>query len=331
MSMLRTSLGWVRRTLIRRPKAFRVVVIGGSEEWRQVLQPGAPAWQALPGIEAARLDEVKDEARVLRLYKGRRELLLPLKEPDILAEPRGGWVLLPHRKIVRILRNKRRFAEYFEARGLGHLLPRHYASADEAVFPCVVKKVRSGGSAGVRLVQSRAELDAVLAEPKFVGRPILLQELFATSEDDVGYFVMVRGRIVWHCAYRYHLPEPGLIRPPKLEMPVDRYRFTAEELALFESVFAPMNYSGPVNVDLKRRPDGSLVFIEINARLGGSLMQPRNLDDLRAALAAIAEHAQWRGTGLAVDLLRLRPEPRRASETIAAEPAAILTQQAPAQ
>lgn len=61
---------------------------------------------------------------------------------------------------------------------------------------------------------------------------------------------------------------------------------------MFERFLAPLDYQGPANIDFRRRADGRLALLEINPRLGGSLMRPEFAADLDAALGIIVREAQ---------------------------------------
>jgi len=66
-----------------------------------------------------------------------------------------------------------------------------------------------------------------------------------------------------------------------------RVTLDQNHLRQFVHCLKPLKYSGPCNIDFKINPEGSLKILEINPRLGGSLMQKENRDLLKEAIDQI--------------------------------------------
>jgi hypothetical protein len=218
-------------------------------------------------------------------------IVVPLRESDTLRLPDRYWGLHPTRRAVDTLRDKAAFANYAVEAGLGAHVPQRYASAEEASYPCVLKRTNRAGSYGVALAGSVDELNAMLRRRPWRGRPVLLQH-YVEGEDCVLHGVAVAGRIVWHCAYRYALPADVRIRTPDNFEGFDRVPCSTDDLALFERFLLPLNYDGPFNIDFRRPPGGDPVIFEINARMGTSIYRPENRADLKATIEAIVAHAR---------------------------------------
>ena len=62
-----------------------------------------------------------------------------------------------------------------EQAGLAGFCPRTYPRREDAVFPCVLKRLEQNGAYGVELVASAGQLDALLRSDVFVGQRYLLQ------------------------------------------------------------------------------------------------------------------------------------------------------------
>jgi len=140
-------------------------------------------------------------------------------------------------------------------------------------------------------------MNARLAEPKWAGREILLQEHVASADDYVMHLVRAEGRIVWSCVYRYSLPTELEIRGPVEGIEIHHEPTSDDLRGVAESFLAPLAYEGPANIDYRRRADGSIAVLEINPRLGGSLMRPEHRSDLAAAISAIVRYAHPTPTG----------------------------------
>ena len=85
-----------------------------------------------------------------------------------------------------------------------------------------------------------------------------------------------------------------MMRGPQNFESVAASEISSDELELFERILRPLAFSGPANIDFRRRPDGSIAMLEINPRFGLSLLRPEHVVDLRAAVGAILAHATLR-------------------------------------
>lgn len=278
------------------PARFDIVVFGSqSKHWVKALAAGAPAWSGVERV--GRVSHFGSRWGWLSrdwLLRGRR-LLLPLRERNIAACPTGCWALVPSPRALQVFENKALFAAYVAEQGLGALAPQTYASAADAQFPCVLKRIDLHSGRGIRIVETAAELEACLAEDTWRGQPVVLQALVSGSSEYVSHCVARDGHIVWQQSYRFELADPAQIRTARITNanPV-RCEVSAADLADLQRFLLPLGFDGPLNVDYKRAPDGRIVVLEINPRLGGSLFLPQNLDHLRDALRAIIASVKWR-------------------------------------
>jgi carbamoylphosphate synthase large subunit len=155
----------------------------------------------------------------------------------------------------------------------------------------VLKRTDRNSAEGVVVVESLADLRAQRASPLFAGHEVLLQEFIDDDTDYVTHLVAVDGAIVWQVTYAFGLADGRTMRGPRNYRSVGASEISPTEIALFEQFLRPLAFSGPANVDFRRRPDGSVVILEINPRFGLSLLRPEHVADLRAAVGAILAHA----------------------------------------
>lgn len=222
-----------------------------------------------------------------------KRIVVPLMESHILAAPRGCHALVPSRKAVRTLADKRRFAHYAAEAGVAHLLPAAIP-LEHPTFPAMLKRTNLNSGCGIAPVTSLTDLKAKLGSSPWLGKPVLLQELIPAHTDFVTHVVCVRGRIVWHQSYAYPLAREWQVRGPVRGQEIRPWRASPGNIREFESVLEPLGFDGPANIDYRYRSDGSLAILEINPRLGGSLMRPDTVADLASALTVIVRHATWR-------------------------------------
>ncbi len=269
------------------------VIVYGRYQWRGVaaVAADAPVWQAMPGV--AQVEVAETTVALLRKgwRGGRSSIAIPLRERALLWCPRLYWGLMPSRAALAICRNKAQFDRFVKAAGLADLAPRSYRSPAEAIFPCVLKRLNKNAGIGVAIVNSAAELAALLRIKPWRNRPVLLQELVPGSTDFATHCVCRSGRIIWHTTYQYELDPALPVQTPHSIQVRRRAEASAAELAQMERFLVPLAYDGPASFDYRRRPDGGVIVFEINPRFGGTMMRPENSADLKAALAVLVANA----------------------------------------
>lgn len=256
------------------------------------LDPAASVWDGLLGRRKIIVEHVA-AGEVPPLRKRETALILPLME-DHIAHCVTNFStackgLFPSLTALEVLRDKLRFADYLAANNLAHLAPQNYPDVSLAVFPCVLKRADLHASVGVTIANSAQHLRDLLREDPWHNRPYLLQLLIDVPVDYVTHCVCLAGRILWHCSFKYELGARAVIRDP-WRKPVSTS--TPEiVLAALQALLEPLSYTGPCNVDYKITTSGAIAVLEINPRLGGSLMAPENVAYLREALRCIFETA----------------------------------------
>ena len=253
--------------------------------WIAALNDQAPIWRVvgaeirtLPGLSAAEFSEIDpiDD----------NTIVIPLMENHITSCPRRYRSLFPKQEAIKLLSNKKAFSDYLIANGLEHLAPKAY-SVDDVEFPCVIKRLDLNAGTGVEIVRNKEELRSFLATKPWLGHPVILQEYIESDFDFVTHAVCRAGEIVWRCTYRLSIEPRGAIQRPnntvartKVDMPDHIYE-------ALQSLVAPLHYDGPLNFDYKLTGDNQLQVVEINPRLGGSLLAKANMSDLAEAIGAI--------------------------------------------
>ncbi|WP_374887526.1 hypothetical protein [Ensifer soli] len=261
-----------------------------SRSWVRALSRSAPVWQHI-GIGDVRTLPGDDPQALRALLKQRRNaVVIPLMEAHARLCPRDCRSLFPSLTAVDTLGDKGRFADYVDEHGLGDLCPRTYA-AEAPVFPCVLKRTDLNASAGVTIVRSADHLRDLLCIDPWRDRPFILQELVASAFDHVTHAVCRDGEILWHRTYTCELAEPQAIQRPGNAVARGTAAATDATLAAFARVLAPLGYDGPVAIDHRFSATGALKILEMNPRLGGSLMAPDKVEDLAGALGTILRHA----------------------------------------
>ena len=92
--------------------------------------------------------------------------------------------------------DKSTFASWMAQNGYGAFMPAQYETADEARFPCLVKKIDDNHGKGIYVVHNRAELDAAVAKLDSSQGEYLLQEALVGTAEPIIHFVAFRGKLL---------------------------------------------------------------------------------------------------------------------------------------
>jgi len=275
-------------------RAVHLIVYGiHVPEWTAALGPGAPVWAEIPEVAGVTMvpagcdpppspDEFPDGT-----------VLIPLMEPHIRSRPRGFRELAPAIDAVDLLADKRAFSDYVRARGpaLQRLVPRTYDRPEDATFPCLIKRTSLNGGNGIVLLRDRAHLEKILAAPAWRDVDYILQEFIACPTDYVTHAVYRDGTMIWHCSFAHAPAGNDPIRRGGRYQDSPLFHPPAKVLAQIERFMRPLGYNGPCCIDYKIKPDGDVCVLEINPRLGGSLMKPHNVSPLARLLRCIIGNA----------------------------------------
>lgn len=273
-----------------RPDTFDVAVFGSNyPNWLDRLASDADIWAELPMVRSVGL---YGDGWLGHEGTPAQRFVLPLLEGNIRTCP-AGWALVPRSAELEVLADKARFARYMQANRLERFAPRTYWSQESVQYPAVVKRTDLYAGYGIQLVHSPEELAATLEQEMWAGHPAVFQEYVEGGLEYVLQAVVVRGLLVWHAAFEIVIPPDEPIRHPHTEETVRPLEIPARELFVLQSIIAPLNFSGPINFNYRRRPDGSVALFEINPRLGGSLFRPESVPILASAIDAIMRHATW--------------------------------------
>ena len=260
--------------------------------WLIALGPTAPVWKFIKRVENVILvDSMKDPRvrRRLNLNHRVKSVFLPLRENEIANIPKGCLALVPPMHSLEVLACKATFGYYLQEQGLEGCYPKVYYDPEAAEYPCVLKRTDLYGSSGVEIIHSKEELQSRLHQKPWVEVPYLIQAYVPGLTEYTAYLVCVGGRIKWHRTYVHLRPEEGI----RVGLSCGHARILSSwpHLAQFEAVLTPLDFSGPCNIDYKIDPEGNLIILEINPRLGGGIMSPENIADLTDALECIIDCA----------------------------------------
>jgi hypothetical protein len=282
-----------------------VVIFGRhSEDWMSALGPKGDVWYQLP-LPNRPVVSILEDVRESRTYP-RNTVVIPLLESHTATWLQRGNPLLgtclPSLPTLHTFGNKAAFAKYAAANRLSHHCPTQYHLPDLAEFPCVLKRTDLNAGAGVVYVSSKGELLTYLQHPQWLNHEVVMQQHIEADVEYTCHGICHNGALMWHAAYRYDLETPTTIR----SAPQTAYRHTlsADQIRILELFLRPVRYSGPVNIDFRTNAQGATKILEINPRLGGSLMRAENQSDLATALTWILRLARPLSTSASIPRVR---------------------------
>lgn len=275
------------------PGALRIVIYGVfAEHWSAGL--GAEElWRGMDGVgEVVNVYVGQQWPKTDGSISDERTVVIPVGAIAARYCPAGYRGLRPDRRAILTLANKDAFARYVEAHGLAWCCPATYRSKAEFAFPCLLKHALTNNGSNIEIVDSFAQLQSLLAEPRWRLQRFIVQELVPGDTEYVTHCVCKDGRILWHHSFSYAMGAQTAIRRGADPSMMSEHLASEADLAQIEALLAPLRFNGPCNLDYKRRSDGTLCVFEINPRLGGSLMHPATRAQLREALSCIIKHAR---------------------------------------
>ncbi len=265
----------------------RVVVYGiHCESWTRATGVHAPVWKRLPEVQ--HVAHVAAGKMHWAAHRAPATVVLPLMEDHILSCPQRLPALIPAAETVRLLRDKKRFAFYAREHGLSQYLPASYETADE--FPCLLKRTDLNAGRGIVYLERPADLFDCLQQPTWQNSHYVLQEYLATGEEFSTYAVFRNGEMLLERTYRF-CAKAYKFRHGKPKTPARCVELPGEIHQQLMQVMQPLHYNGPCCIDYRIREDGRIAVMEINPRLGGTLMKPPFVEDLRVFLRCIIRQA----------------------------------------
>jgi predicted ATP-grasp superfamily ATP-dependent carboligase len=208
------------------------------------------------------------------------DVVIPLMEEHALAlYENKGWIskaMIPSRETLWMLMDKVHFYQHIQTQGLVEDVPP--TCIDEASRPAFVEKHgpfflrkprKACGGQGILMVEPHIPLP-----PDF-----LLQAYIPGSVEYTAHIVARHGHLLCCIVYEYqHPPVATVIKTSALPMKrVEEKDRMAMVMEVLERVVSSCDYHGIGNIDFKIDPqDGRVKVLEMNPRLGGSLMNRDN-------------------------------------------------------
>jgi hypothetical protein len=275
------------------PSGICVVIYGlHSPDWMTALSPKSRVWKKISGVKRVLVVADSPAAEIpAPTPKAPRVVVVPLMEPHARNRPKTYPSLVPDERSLNALGDKAQFQAYVRDNALEDLCPEHFSSPAAARFPCVLKRTDLNAGKGVAVAASAEHLQRLLEQPPWRGHPFVLQAMLEGGGDIVTHCVCKEGQILWHTSFAYTLFPGETIRAGSNIQSIRPIPTTSSTLRQLQRFLLPLNYSGPCNFDLKLTPDGTVAVMEVNPRLGGSLMRPENAPYLQAALSCIVRNA----------------------------------------
>lgn len=187
-------------------------------------------------------------------------------QPQLVA---AGWkVLTCDEEVIERLSNKARLSDYAKKLGMTSHLPEHYATPDEARYPCLLKAAVGDHGRNIYIVHSREDVLNVTTDG--FGSVWLLQELCPGRLEASVSLLVLQGEIVDSIYTEYEYDADEYVWPHVNEVARRMIEpCPAAHLAVMRDFL--IGYSGICNFNYKLRRDGRMCIFEVNTRVGADL------------------------------------------------------------
>jgi carbamoylphosphate synthase large subunit len=252
------------------------------------LHPSALVWKQLPEIKSVQIISSANEIPKTSRRRNLSTVIIPLMESHLYEMPTNFTSLTSQPELVCLMTDKLQLTENLIANGFAQYVPKTWTNPADSVFPCVIKRRELNGGQGIQILRSFQELDTVLIEPEFVGKPHFFQNLVSGNVEYVCHIVAVEGEILFSNYFEYSMLDSERVRGQESPATITDLgpMINSEISKVFKKIIRHLNYSGPCNIDFKLINSVPKIF-EINPRLGGSLMADKNLPILANVLRII--------------------------------------------
>lgn len=237
-------------------KSVRFEVVGGSS----VALASDPSRALLRAhLECPHLNDADFDERFRALLVANQiDVVFPTV--DAIIERLAQWtdppcaLIVPNAVSAALCADKRALYDALDGEPT---LPRCYGPSDAVALPAWAKPARGGGGRGAYRVESAAQLEQARAAG------LIVQELLTGDEYTVDCIGDAQGTLLaYHARERSKVGRGIALASQTVQDP--------EIDAAVERIAARLGVSGPFFVQFKRRSDGSLALLEVNARIGGS-------------------------------------------------------------
>ena len=230
-----------------------------------------------PSFVSSLMDILESERPTLLVPTVTEELVIVAGLAEEIRS-RGIAVFISSVEATKTAASKLLTARFLGSRGLAVPLTLECGASkgrivEEIGFPLLAKPDFSRGGRGIRVIRNHAELE----DEKRDG--IIFQEFVPGREFDGNLFIDEAREILASVVLEKTELKEGLTGNAKAVERVENQ----EVRTLCEDAALAMGLTGPVDIDVRLRRDGTPVVLEINARLGGNVLSaPEVLEALYA-------------------------------------------------
>jgi predicted ATP-grasp superfamily ATP-dependent carboligase len=211
-----------------------------------------------------------------------KNYVLPLDESHMFELRNAGIKgLMSDAETVDIFCNKQKFAKYVIQNNLNAYFPISYTSPQNSNQLVVVKPKYGGASTNVYITTLNK------LKPDVFNNNVV-QEYINSNSEFAGYFVSKKGKIIHSFAYYRTYPSVPYIKGINDNTVQHRTNIVEPYLGIIEKFMKPVGFTGTFCVDFKLAKN-TLIVLEINARLGGSLSFPQNSQDAADVIKKLIE------------------------------------------
>eukprot|EP00931_Biecheleriopsis_adriatica_P050474 TRINITY_DN29228_c0_g1_i1.p1 TRINITY_DN29228_c0_g1~~TRINITY_DN29228_c0_g1_i1.p1 ORF type:complete len:460 (-),score=89.40 TRINITY_DN29228_c0_g1_i1:2-1354(-) len=182
----------------------------------------------------------------------------------------AGWkVVSVSSDVVLRLSNKAELMKYAKQIGLEAAIPRTYHTAEEAVYPCILKPALGTFGKDTHVVRSSEEVHNLCRNQSLAPKWVL-QELIPGRLEHSTTLLVLQGEVVDYVDTLYEYDGEEYVWPHVEEVRHEYRSIPEEHLNAMRRLLA--DFSGICCLGYKLREDGSICIFEVNPRIGGDLV-----------------------------------------------------------
>jgi predicted ATP-grasp superfamily ATP-dependent carboligase len=213
--------------------------------------------------------DIFENVVLIPLMENNSEEILNYKN---ITENKNIQIISSSLENINILGNKKNFYIFYKNNNLLEYLPIHFENIKILKKPYILKPLTLNNGNGIKI-------DSIIDESSFDN--FVIQEFIFGKKEYVSHIYSDKGKIIKVITYEYLSNCEKYIKTSYHQIiKITKIELNNEIMDILEIFINKLNYSGFCNFGYKFDKDGFIKIMEINPRLGGSLMWEMNQSDL---------------------------------------------------
>lgn len=260
---------------------IKLIIIYGkhSIDWElQLDYNNSNLWKNISIKNVLKIDKFEILVHILNIFDYLKIYLIPLMEINMI-EILNSNIITQNIKLIssnleniNILHNKKLFFNYFKNNNLLKYLPKHFETISEIKIPYIIKPFMLNNGNGIKLNcnVNESTFDKYIIQKYIIGKLEYVSHIYSNN-----------GNILKIISYEYLTNKEYYIKTNNFQLiKINKIKLSEHILIIIKKIIKKINYTGFCNIGYKFDNNNNIKILEINPRLGGSLMFKNNVNDL---------------------------------------------------